>query len=506
MLTGSMLSCSARRFPRKVALIDGERTLTYRAFDEAAHRLANYLIGTLGVRKGDKVAILSPNRMEYGIVFFGAARSGAVLVNVSTMYGASDLVHVLNKSDSVVLIYDSAFASLVESVKPQVPLLKTCIELPDAQQRPNALLDLIADSDAQPPTVELREDDPFCINYTGGTTGTPKGAVVSHRARAITAHTAVIEQSFDEQDVISIVTPMFHIAGLKLMFQAAIMIGATVAFLRKWNVREFAELTQTRGITCSFLVPTQVIGILNETGLDLAKLASWRKLVVGGAPIANETQQAMRERLPDVAITQIYGQTELGIVASMRPWHLPEKIGACGRQVYNVEVAIVDPQGQPVAAGEVGELVARGNSLMSEYYKDPELTASFFRRGDGWGWTGDMARVDEDGFITLVDRASDMIISGGVNIYPKEIENVLYRHPAVGECAVFGIPDPKWGEVPAAFIRLATGAKATAEDIEQFCLQQTSKFKCPKRIEIVEDFPRTPVGKVQKNVLKQRFR
>lgn len=501
-----MLTCSARRFPRKLAIIDADRRLSYGELDRAATQLANYLIDELGVRKGEKVAILSRNRLEYGLAFFGVARSGGVLVNISTMYGPTDLAHVLGKSDAVALIYDAHFADLIASVRAKLPAVRSYIELPDPQQQPDALLQLIQGASVKPPAVVLDEDDPFCINYTGGTTGMPKGALVSHRARSVTAHTAALEQGFDERDVVLIVTPMFHIAGLKLMYQAAIMIGATVVFSRKWSVAEFVEQCERHEVTTTFLVPTQVIGLLNEPGLAPARLATWRKLVVGGAPVANETQMAMSQRYPNVAITQIYGQTEIGIVASVSPWHLPAKLGACGRQVFNVEVAVVDPEGRPVAPGEIGEVVSRGDNVMLGYYNDPEQTASFFRRGDGWGWTGDLARMDADGFITLVDRANDMIISGGVNIYPKEIENLLYKHPAVAECAVFGIPDPKWGEAPAAFIRLAPGKTATAGEIDQFCREHGSGFKRPKLVEFVEEFPRTPVGKIQKNVLRQRFR
>lgn len=506
MLTGTMLTCSARRFADKAAIVDAAIELTYGELDRAATRCANYLIDHLQVRKGEKVAIMSRNRLEYGVVFFGAARSGAVLVNVSTMYGASDLAYVLDRSDTQVLIYDSQFAQLVAGVKPKLARVRTYIELPEPEREPDAFLELIAAAGTHEPKVSLSEDDPFCINYTGGTTGLPKGALVSHRARAITAHTAVIEEGLDERDVVCIITPMFHIAGLKLMFQASMMIGATVVFARKWSVLEFAELCERHRVTAAFLVPTQIVGILNEPGLDVARLGNWRKLVVGGAPIANEVQLALSQRLPQLAITQIYGQTEIGIVTSVRPWHLPAKLGSCGRAAYNVEVAVVDREGRPVPPGEIGEVVARGDNVMLEYYNEPEQTANFFRRGDGWGWTGDLARVDADGFITLVDRSNDMIISGGVNIYPKEIENVLYRHPAVAECAVFGIPDPKWGEVPAAFIRLATGATASVAEIEQFCREQASAFKRPKLIEFVVEFPRTPVGKIQKNVLRQRFR
>lgn len=502
MLTGAMLTCSARRFPNKTAIVDGDRSITYRALDEATTRFANYLLDGLGLNKGDKLAILSLNRLEYGIAFLGAARSGVVLVNLSTMYGPSDLSYVLAKADCVALLYEDRFAELVARVAPDLPQLKHLIRLSATGEE---LFESISSFSLEVPDVGLVEEDPLCITFTGGTTGLPKGALVSHLARSTSAHAALIEEGLDERDVVSILTPMFHIAGLNLMFQPAIMVGATIVFSRKWNVQEFAELCVREKVTATFLVPTQVIAILNDRQLDLSKLASWKKLIVGGAPVSNECQTNMRERLPQVQITQIYGQTEIGLVVAMRPWHLPDKLGTCGRQVYNAEIDIVDPDGKPVPAGTIGEVVSRGNNVMIGYYNEPELTAKFFRNGDGWAWTGDLAKFDEDGFLVLVDRADDMIICGGVNIYPKEIENVLYQHPAVAECAVFDVPDEKWGKVPAAMIRLATGATATVEEIERFCLDQASRLKCPKLIEFVDEFPRTPVGKIQKNVLRERF-
>jgi acyl-CoA synthetase (AMP-forming)/AMP-acid ligase II len=501
-----MLSCSAARFPTKTAIIDGERRLDYRTFDDASTRLANYLIEHLNVGKGEKVALLSRNRLEYGIVFFGTARSGAVLVNISTMYGPQDLTYALEKSDTVVLIYEHHFADLVAKVKADLPAIRAYVEIPDAAEQPTGFLDLLAGCGAHEPEVEIQDTDPFCINYTGGTTGLPKGALVSHRARANAAHGAAFEEGMTERDVVCVVTPLFHIGGLNLLFQPAILVGATVVLTTKWSVEGFADLCERHAITTAFLVPTQVIAILSEPGLDFGRLASWTKLVVGGAPVADETQIAMGQRLPQVGIVQIYGQTEIGLVCTTRPWHLPAKLGACGRPTFNVQVAVVDPDGNPVTPGEIGEVVSRGENVMLGYYNEPEQTAKFFKHGDGWAWTGDLAKIDEDGFITLVDRANDMIICGGVNIYPKEIEKVLYRHAAVGECAVFGVPDPKWGEISVASIRLAPGMTATAAEIDQFCREQTSRFKCPKRIEFVDDFPRTPVGKIQKNVLRERFR
>jgi acyl-CoA synthetase (AMP-forming)/AMP-acid ligase II len=211
------------------------------------------------------------------------------------------------------------------------------------------------------------------------------------------------------------------------------------------------------------------------------------------------------EKLPDVKMTQIYGQSEMGVIASLRHWYLPEKLGVVGRAPYNVDMTVVRPDGTPVAVGEIGEVVSRGDNLMTEYYDEPEQTAGFFKLGDGWGWSGDLATIDEDGFVTLVDRSKEMIISGGENVYPSEIERALYEHEAVGECAVFGIPDPKWGEVPAAYVAVKAGASVTEDDLVAHCAERLARFKRPRLVKFVDDFPKTPIGKIQKNLLKEPY-
>jgi acyl-CoA synthetase (AMP-forming)/AMP-acid ligase II len=214
-------------------------------------------------------------------------------------------------------------------------------------------------------------------------------------------------------------------------------------------------------------------------------------------------QRAMIEKLPDVKLTQIFGQSEIGVVTVLRHWDLLKKLGSVGRQAYNVDVRVVDTNGDPVKPGQIGEVVSRGDNVMIEYYNEPDQTKAFFRKG--WGWTGDLATIDEDGFITLVDRSKDMIISGGENIYPKEIEDVLYAHGTVAECAVFGMPDDKWGEVPIAYVRAKAGAIASEETLITHCAERLARFKRPRLIKFVNDFPKTPIGKIQKNVLREPY-
>ncbi|MDR4127068.1 class I adenylate-forming enzyme family protein [Yanghanlia caeni] len=501
MLTGDMLRRSAERFPNKPAVIWEDRALSYRELDQAANRFANALLA-LGVRREEKVGIVCRNRLEYAIVFFGAARSGAVLVNISTLYQPADLAYVLQKADVTTLLYEDIFAEKIDAVRDQLPLLRHCIRI-GSDGDDTAFDEFVGGGGTEYPAVELSIDAPFCMTYTGGTTGRPKGVLCSHRNRYITAHTVAMEEALDERDIIGIVTPMFHVAALNIMFQPAILVGATCTLLTKWSVPAFKEMVQRTGMTGAFMVPTQVSMVVSDPEFTAQPYASWKKLSFAGAPMPDWVQREMIRLLPAVEMTQIYGQSEMGVLTSLRSWYLQDKLGAVGRQAYNVDVALVDTQGNPVPPGVVGEVASRGHNVMLEYYNEPEQTASFWR--NGWAVTGDLAIMDDEGFITLVDRAKDMIISGGENIYPKEIEDAIYGLPQVAECAVFGVPDDKWGEVPAAYILLREGAQLTEAEIEAHCEKILARFKRPRLIKFVTEFPKTPIGKIQKNLLREEY-
>ena len=506
MLTGQILERSAKRFPDKPAIICGDTELSYRALDRQANQLANALLD-LGLAKGAKVAMLSRNLTEYGIVFFGVARTGYVLTNVSVLYAPDELVFVLNKADVEVLIFDDAFADKVAGVHEKLPKLKHLIGFGEGELPPGVrhLEKVIASAPATPPAVELSEHDPFCMTYTGGTTGRPKGVLCNHLARAVTAHTVMVEEALDERDRVAIVTPLFHVAALNIMFQPAILAGATTIFLPKWDPAAFMALAERHRMTATFMVPTQAVMLLNHDGFDAGALKSWRKLSFAGAPMPDWVQVELMERLPELALTQIYGQSEMGVIAALRHWYLPAKLGSVGRQPYNVDTRVVDQDGRDVAPGQIGEIVTKGDNVMLEYYGEPEQTKAFFKLGDGWGWSGDVGTIDEEGFITLIDRSKDMIISGGENIYPKEIEEVIYDLAPVAECAVFGIPHDKWGEVPAAYVMVKPGEAVTDSEIIQHCERKLAPFKRPQLVRFVDDFPRTPIGKIQKNILKDAF-
>jgi fatty-acyl-CoA synthase len=503
MLTGDMLRRSAERFPAKPAILRDDTRLTYGELDECANRFAHALLAT-GLPKGAKVAILSRNLPEYGIVFFGAARSGLVLVNVSILYAPDELEYVLNKSDSEVLVFDALLAEKVAAVRARCPGLRHYVAI-GAAEGAVSFESFIAGQEAAPPRVALDERDPFCMTYTGGTTGRPKGVLCSHRARAVTAHTVAIEEALDERDVVAIVTPLFHVAALNIMFQPAVLVGATSTFVTPWSPEKFMDTAARDRVTAAFMVPTQANALVSHPAFDAARLALWRKLSFAGAPMPDWVQVELKRRLPHLLLTQIYGQSEMGVLTSLRDWDLPAKLGSVGRQGYNVDIALFAPDGARVGPGALGEIASRGDNLMLEYYGEPEQTAAFFKHGDGWGLTGDVGIMDEDGFVTLVDRAKDMLISGGENVYPKEVEDVLYRLDAVSECAVFGVPDEKFGELPAAYIALKPGASLTAAEVVAHCTAHLAEFKRPRIVEFVRDFPKTPIGKIQKNLLREPY-
>jgi acyl-CoA synthetase (AMP-forming)/AMP-acid ligase II len=506
VLAGDMLRRSAQRFPTKAAIVCDNSVLTYSGLDARANKLAAALLA-LGMPKGSKIAILSRNVSDYGTAFFGVARTGYVLVNISVLYAPDELTFVLNKADADVLIFDPAFAEKVAAVCNQVPRIKRYISLGTAPSSVKAVtLDaFIASASSTPPQVDIKETDPFCMTYTGGTTGRPKGVLCSHRARDVTAHTVMVEEAIDERDVVAIVTPLFHVAALNIMFQPAMLAGATTVFITRWSAEAFVEAANTHGVTAAFMVPTQASTLVRDKSFDAHRLRSWRKLSFAGAPMPDWVQRELKTKLPNLLLTQIYGQSEMGVIAVLRDWYLPDKLGAVGRQPYNVDVTVVDQQGRPVKTGEIGEIVSRGENLMLEYYNEPEQTKAFFRFGDGWGWSGDLGVMDAEGFITLVDRSKDMIIAGGENVYPKEIENALYEHPAVAECAVFGIPDDKFGEVPIAYVTLKEDKTVTEEQLVDHCAQLLARFKRPRVVKFVNDFPKTPIGKIQKNILREPY-
>ena len=510
MLTGEILRHASLRDPDRTAIIHGDRRISYRELYARSNRFAHGLL-RLGLGSGDRIAILSSNSPEYAAAYFGAASAGCVLAHASLRSTAADLTYMLGKIGAQALVFDSAGAALVAEALSGLREIRHFIFIDAQASSPSplphdtVLFSMLAqDQHDSAPIVELTDSEPLAITFTGGTTGFPKAVLVTHRARYATAVAAAAEFGLKEEDIVAVSTPMFHAAGLFVWFVPAIMQSATVVLQPTWDAAQFIELCERERISACFMVPTQLCELISHPMFSQERLASLRNVGYAGAPMSRALLERVREALPEAEFTENYGQSESCPLTVRRPSH-EDKLETVGRPVFNVEIAIVDETGQPLPPREIGEILTRGDTLFQEYLGDPEQTAAAFLRDDGWLWTGDLGYLDDDGFLVLVDRSKDVVISGGENIYPAEIENALYRHPAVAECAVFSIPDERWGELPAAHVVLNGEASVSEAGLIAFCGEQIARHKRPRLVKFVDALPRTSVGKIQKSVIRAPY-
>lgn len=507
MLVGEFLHTAAKRAPERVALIGRRQRLTYAEFDAEANRLANALL-ELRLEKGAKVAILSSNCPEYAIAYFAIARTSYVSAHCSTRSIASELAHVLNKVEAEVLFFESDFALLLEAVLPDLakPIKMILLDRGNEQtSRPTGaehLDDFVGGKLADRPSITLDQNDGLAITLTGGTTGFPKAVLVTHKARCASAVAAAKDFGLEETDIVVASTPLFHTAGLFVWFGTAVMVGTTIVLPDVWDPVEFMRLVEQEKITAAFLVPSQLNDLVTHPKFSARPLKTLHNIGYAGAPMGRALFERIRTALPLAAFTENYGQSEACPITIRCESHGDTKLGTVGRAASNAEIRILDQEGNLLPNGETGNIVTRGDQLFEAYFNDPVETAKAFSLPGGWLLTGDVGFIDDDGFLTLIDRSKDMLVSGGENVYPAEIENILYQHEAVDECAVFGIPDDRWGEVPAAHVVLSSDAAVTEDEVIEFCKLKIAGFKRPRVVKFVDSLPKTPVGKIRKNELR----
>jgi acyl-CoA synthetase (AMP-forming)/AMP-acid ligase II len=497
LLLGEMLRLSARRWPEKIAIHDGARSITFGAMDRDANRFANALLAQ-GYGKGATIAVLCGNRLEYGAILFGAARTGAVLAHISTRMTEDDLAYVLAKTRASLLVVEQQYAPRVAAVRDRLPDLKRLVVIDGDYAA------FIAGGSDGEPGVKLALTDPYGISLTGGTTGRPNMVTFAHSARAMTGIASAFEFGLSEQDVGMVSTPVFHAAGQVIWFQPLVLVGATSVFMPRWDVELFMDLVERHRATAVFSVPTQLGDLVRHPKFDPARLKSLRKIDYAAAPMPDALYARLTEAFPDAELRENYGCTEGGLVTVRRPQFNALKRGSVGRAVLGLEIGIADRKGNFVPPRTTGDVMVRGAASFLHYLGDPEQSAKV-KRPDGWVWTGDVGYVDEDDFLYLVDRSKDMVISGGENIYPKEIEDVLYHHAAVAECAVFGIPDERFGEALACHVVLKTGAAASPDALIEYAAAKLARHKRIKLMKIVDPLPKTAVGKIQKNVIRDAY-
>ena len=499
----------------KAALIDGDRTLSYGALRSRAAGLAGGL-ARLGVKRGDRIAVLSVNRAEYIEVIFAAARLGAIVVPLNWRLTAAELAFLIQDSEPKVLVVDPGLRSLAEPLRaqPEVRVMEHWVALDDGPAAfPWATsYDALAGTPEQVPTG--RFEDPLLIMYTSGTTGRPKGAVLAQAGQLWNSLNIGFAVGLGSDDVTLNMLPMFHSGGIGLFTLPSLHVGATAVLLRKFEPDAVVAAIADHQVTAMFGVPAIYLALLQHEGFQRAALSRVR-FSCGGAPCPVTIIETFRDR--GLLFQQGYGLTETAPTLTLIPAaDAFRKIGSVGKASIHSELRVVDDERHDVPPGATGEVWTRGPNLFLGYWRRPEATAEAFVRpvepvtdADGYaGWwfrTGDLARIDDEGFIYIVDRQKDMIISGGENIYPAEVEDVLYRHPAIAEVAVIGVPDARWGEVPKAVVVVKPGQTLSYDELRTFCEGRVARYKIPKSMAAVDVLPRNAAGKVLKRVLREQL-
>jgi fatty-acyl-CoA synthase len=514
-----VLGKAVRLYPQKRAIRCGEESWTYAEFGERVNRLSQALLA-LGVGQGDRVAILHRNCHRYLECYFGVMQIGAVLVPINYRLSPSDWTATLEDSGARVLVAEELLGADVESVTDLVGDSCRVIWSPGGpsagpgEDRFNSYEALLEEASPEPPpTVSIEPGDTAQIYYTSGTTGQGKGVVLSHRNVYMHALGTIAEFKLDDSDVWLHAAPMFHLADGWATWSIT-WVGGVHVFVPDFRERGVLEAVQREGVTTTNLIPTMLNALVNYVDVDKYDCSSLRLLLSGGSPIAETLVERAMETF-GCEYTQTYGMTETCpyLTVSTLKDHLrglsPEQQmrfrAATGREFITVELRVVDAQGREVRPDgqEVGEIIVRGDSVTSGYWNLPDRTAEAFE--DGWLHTGDMAVMDEERYVTIVDRQRDMIITGGENVYSVEVENELYSHPAILEAAVVGVPDEKWGEAVKAIVVLKEGHQATEEEIIRFCKERMAHFKAPKSVDFVPSLPRTGSAKIAKVLLRDEY-
>jgi len=506
MIVGDWLGRREKLTPNKVALIDtlnGNRSITYQEWSRTVNRTARFLTEGLGVRMGDRVAILSHNCVEYLDLWFALGRIGGILQTLNWRLTAYELEGMLQEAEPVALIYGSEFAARVNALRDSVPSIRYWIALDQkAGWRDMRFQERDQFSDDPLPEVDLDWDDPWVICYTGGTTGLPKGAVLTHRAVTANAVNTIITWGLTADDVTILNAPLFHTGGLNVFTAPLVYVGGTSIVCKGFNPDQVFDLIRDAGVTIFFGVPTMFIMLQQHPRWEEADFSHLKIVISGGAPCPMPVFEKFWAQ--GVPFRTGYGLTEAGPNTFwLPPEDAQRKPGSVGFPLMHIDVRIVRPDGTDCDPGEVGELIIRGPHMFAGYWNNPQATAETIR--DGWLYTGDLAMRDEEGYHYIVGRLKDMIISGGENVYPAEVESILHSHPAVAEAALIGVPDEKWGEVGRAIIVLRPGAQATEEELITFCRERLASYKVPKSVIFVDELPKTAANKVDKRLLAEQY-
>lgn len=492
--------------PHKKALVDlsSDRELTYRQLNQRANQLANAWQEQWGVAKGDRVAVLAKNRSEYLEALFAAAKLGAILVPLNVRLAPRELAYILNDCQPRGLLLEQEFAATVNGIENELSLEHYLVFDQPRTGQPHPYEDFIAAAGDRAPVPDqpVVLDDVWTIIYTSGTTGFPKGAMATHNAVLFNAVNTMAADVLRPSNVYLLCLPLFHTGGLNVRATPTLYIGGTVLMLKDFDPGAILKLIHEKKVDCLFFVATMWVFICQHQDFAATDFSGIKFCSSGGEPLPPWVQEAMREK--GILLGSPYGLTEAG---PMTTWMDPEdnlvKVGSAGQATFHTRMRVVDDEGVDLPPGQVGEIIMQGPCVTPGYWNNPEGTAQAIR--DGWFYTGDLGHMDEDGYLWIKGRKKDMIISGGENIYPAEIERTLSQHPKISEVAVFGIPSEKWGMSPHAVVCPKPGQEISEEEVIQFLDGKLARYKIPKSISFMDELPKSPAGKALKRVLQEAY-
>jgi acyl-CoA synthetase (AMP-forming)/AMP-acid ligase II len=486
----------ARATPDKVAIVDGPRSVTFAELDERSSRLANFLLGQ-GIAVGGRLGVATGNRYEFMEMVAAAGKAGLVLVPIDPRSAPAEAQQILTRAAVSGVVFESRLSDYVTGLA--IPVL---VELDGAGLGLDYEQALAAASPVDP-NITVDENTPFVISFTGGTTGKPKGVEISHRSRCLIFLHVGVEFGLDPSASTIGVTPMCHGSGLTYAY-ASLYLGGSLSVMKQWDPVELLRQVEAAQANTVFLVPSHINALraLTEEQRSAYALTSLTTIYVNAAPLATDLKHWLLEWLPGVRLYELYGSTEGGIVSVLRPEDQLRKDRCVGPAWFMTDVRLVDSEGNEVGVGEPGELFSRSPYLFNGYLDDPQATAAA-TTADGYFSAMDVAVRDADGYLYIVDRLKDMILTGGLNVYSREVEDVLMGHPDITDAAVIGLPDEQWGERVTALV--VTSEELDPSSIVAYCRERLAGYKIPKTIEFIATLPHNANGKVQKNLLRQQF-
>jgi long-chain acyl-CoA synthetase len=496
-----LLERSVAEYAENEALIDPDARLTFRETGAAVDAIATSLHGHYGIRKGDRAALMLRNCREFVLSFFALARLGAVTVPLNTALKGEELAFQIKDSGAAIAITEPDFADLMLTACQGSNVKSVFVTGESALPGTKSFSELL--QGGSPPDVPVSEEDIAVLMYTSGTTGKPKGALLSHKGIIASAMSAAdLCDLRPGRNRMLVVAPLFHITGLAMNLGSAIYSGIPSIFVKRFKAADTMKLMEQEKITAMFAVPTVLWLMFNDPEFPQRDLSSLRLMASGGSASPADLLRLSAEKLPGAQLVPGYGLTEAcGMINStVSLAEALEKPGSSGRSFPIIETKVVGAGGEDLPPGQAGEYLVRGCQVLKEYWNNPEATAEALT--DGWLHTGDIAMIEEDGHVHILDRLKDMIIRGGENIYSLEVENVLYRHPKVLEAAAVGVPDEVFGELVKAALVLRPGEHSTPEEIQEFCAQYLARYKVPKFVEFLDSLPRNPAGKIIKGALR----